>query len=158
MTRRGRVYESLLWLVSYSCTRHPVHSSVQSSDRSLKLTMHIHRRHCASNLLLKSIIPTEITCSVMWPNFSYKWIDSRIIGPWVFPYAGNRTLNVACQSCRFICVSKKSRKYFSLFLSIHMLHLDADWINPVSFSGKRFFNWTEQYGVRWGKKLPCAIA
>lgn len=29
MTRRGCVYESLLWLVTYSCTRHPVHSSAR---------------------------------------------------------------------------------------------------------------------------------
>ena len=55
-----------------------------------------------------------------------------------------RKPHVGCclPSCRFICVSKKSRKYFSLSLSIHMPHLDAGWINLISFSSERFFNRT----------------
>lgn len=146
MTRRGYVYESLLWLISYSCMRYLVYS----------LTDHwnwLHRRHRTLNWLLKSIILIEIIRS-LWPNFSYKWIDSRIIGQWTFPYVRKPRVGRRLPSCRFICVSKKSRKYFSLFLSIHTPHLNAGWINLVSFSSKRFFNWTKQYEAR-KKTVVC---
>jgi len=80
----------------------------------------------------------------MWPNFLYKWIafaDSiwqSIIDQWAF-LVRRKPHGRRLPSCRFICVSKKSRKYFSLSLSIHTPHLDADWINPVSFFERTIF-------------------
>lgn len=158
MTRRGYVYESLLRVITYSCAR-----QLQTQfDRSLRLTVHIHRRHFAHWITL---LITQIGNS----DRDYSFCDMAQLFVKVDRFTYYRPMNVSrtprgkpragrrLPSCRFICVSKKSRKYFSLSLSIHTPHLDAGWINLVSFSSERFFNWTRTIRVAMGKKKNCRV-
>lgn len=70
-------------------------------------------------------------------------------------YAGNRTLDVACQVTDSFASAKNITEIFFSLLVYSYATFGAGWINLVSFSSERFFNQTEQYGMRWEKTAAC---